>query len=68
MNSPLLTVQETAKYLKVSTDTVYVLVRSQTFPGIKVGNSWRILQHELDGWLQKQYLEKTDLLDESRHL
>ena len=64
MESPVLTVQEAAKYLKISTDTVYVLVRSQTFPAIKVGNSWRILHKELDEWLKKQYWEKPESIDQ----
>jgi excisionase family DNA binding protein len=62
MESPVMTVQEVAEYLKVSTDTVYVLVRSQTFPAIKIGNSWRILRKELDEWLRKQYNEKPENL------
>jgi len=63
MESPLMTVQEAAKYLKVSPDTIYVLVRSQSFPGIKVGNSWRILHKELDDWLLHQYRDKPENLE-----
>ena len=66
VESPLMTVQEAAKYLKISPDTVYVLVRSQTFPAIKVGNSWRILRKELDEWLQRQYLEKPENFESLR--
>ena len=62
MDSPVMTVQEAAEYLKVSPDTMYVLVRAKTFPAVKVGNSWRILRRELDAWLDKQLKDKPENL------
>jgi len=58
--SPVLTIEETARYLKLSTDTVYILARSKDFPAIKIGNNWRILRQELDDWLKKVYIKKEE--------
>lgn len=58
MKSPLMTVKEAAEYLKLCPDTVYIMVRAQTFPAVKIGNSWRILKNELDEWLSQQLKDK----------
>ena len=63
MDSPVMTVQAAADYLKVSVDTMYVLVRAKAFPAVKVGNSWRVLRRELDEWLQEQLKEKPDNIE-----
>jgi excisionase family DNA binding protein len=58
MESPMLTVEEAAKYLKVGVSTVYNLVRSTDFPAIKVMVAWRIIKGELDLWIQRQFVNK----------
>lgn len=58
MESPMLTVEEAAKYLKVGVSTVYNLVRSTDFPAIKVMGAWRIIKGELDLWIQRQFVNK----------
>jgi excisionase family DNA binding protein len=47
MTSPLLTVPEVARYLGVSTRTVYELLRTQKIRRIKVGGSTRVARTDL---------------------
>lgn len=58
--SPLtvLTIPEVAEYLKISKDRVYVLVRSNAFPALKVGGVWRIPRECLDKWILEQIDDK----------
>ena len=50
----ILTVEETADYLKVPVNQVYTLVRCDDFPAFKVGKHWRILKDRLDEWIKRQ--------------
>lgn len=63
-NSPVMTVKEASEYLKISPDTAYILVRSHSFPAIKVGTQWRVLKDELDLWLKKQLEDKPELIEQ----
>jgi excisionase family DNA binding protein len=38
---PLWTVEDTAKYLRVTPETVRMMARDNKLPGIKVGKFWR---------------------------
>jgi excisionase family DNA binding protein len=40
-DSPVLTADEVAEYLKLSKITVYKLAKQGTIPGFRVGSSWR---------------------------
>ena len=44
----LLTVKETAEYLRVPLPTVYYLVQRATIPAIRIGGRWRIKKSSLD--------------------
>lgn len=48
---PLMTVAEVADSLRVSTMTVYRLIKSGALPAIRVGKNYRIRQHDLDAYL-----------------
>lgn len=50
----ILTVEETAEYLKVPVNQIYTLVRCDDFPAFKVGKHWRILKDRLDEWIKRQ--------------
>jgi excisionase family DNA binding protein len=50
---PLLTVAEVADLLRVSSMTVYRLIRAGDMPAIRVGKNYRIDQRELDGFLAR---------------
>ena len=57
-NHNLLTVKETAEYLRIPIPTVYYLVQRGQIPGIQIGGRWRIKKSALDIDILRQ--EKQD--------
>lgn len=53
----LLTVAEVAELLRVSTMTVYRLIRSGELPAVRVGRNYRVRRGDLDSYLQEQVVE-----------
>jgi excisionase family DNA binding protein len=51
--SEWLTVQEVAKLLRVSRDTIYSLLKEQKIPGLQIGGQWRINRVKFEAWLNK---------------
>ena len=47
----VMTIDELARYLKVSKSTLYKLVRAGKIPGQKVGKHWRFHREVVDAWL-----------------
>lgn len=47
----VLTLDELAKYLKLSKSTVYKLVGEGRIPGQKIGRHWRFSKAVIDQWL-----------------
>src|SRR5436853_7811863 len=56
-NHNLLTVKETAEYLRIPLPTVYYLVQRGQLPAIQIGGRWRIKKDSLD----------RDILHEEEH-
>jgi excisionase family DNA binding protein len=52
----LLTVREVADAIRVSTMTVYRLIRSEALPAIRVGKHFRIRARDLESYLETQTL------------
>lgn len=52
-----LTVSEVAASLRVSTMTVYRLIKSGDLPAIRVGKSYRLSEDEVDRYLARGYTE-----------
>ena len=50
----LLTVKETAQYLRIPSPTVYYLVRRGKIPAIQIGGRWRIKKSTLDRDILRQ--------------
>jgi excisionase family DNA binding protein len=50
----LLTVREVAGSMRVSTMTVYRLIRAGALPAIRVGKHFRIRERDLDRYLESQ--------------
>jgi len=48
---PLLTVAEVAEVLRVSTMTVYRLIKAGELPAFRVGKNYRIQESELEAFL-----------------
>lgn len=53
----LLTVAEVAELLRVSTMTVYRLIRSGDLPAVRVGRNYRVRRGDLDTYLEEQVVE-----------
>lgn len=61
-SSDVLTLAETAEYLRVTEKEVVRLVREQGLPGRKLGEDWRFLKSALQHWLQSPPSKKEALL------
>lgn len=46
-----MTIDDLAKYLKLSKSTLYKLCAEGKIPGIKVGRHWRFHHETIDAWL-----------------
>jgi len=49
----IMTLEETAKYLKIGKSTLYKMAREQYFPAVKIANQWRFRKEDVDKWLQE---------------
>lgn len=67
MTAPLLTVAEVAELFRVSSMTVYRLIRNGELPAVRVGRSYRVREDDLQAYLQAQVVdpEHMDLPDAS---
>ncbi|HEX5615969.1 MAG TPA: helix-turn-helix domain-containing protein [Acidimicrobiia bacterium] len=52
-----LTVQEVADLMRVSSMTVYRLIKSGELPAVRVGRSFRVSELDVDGYLQSRYTQ-----------
>lgn len=57
MSEPLLTAAEVADELRVSTMTVYRLVRRGELPAVRVGRNYRIRRRDLTAYLEGQTVD-----------
>lgn len=48
----LKTTKEIARYLRVSRDTLYVLIKKNKIPFLRVGGQYRFNQKDIDNWLK----------------
>ncbi|MGH3440630.1 MAG: helix-turn-helix domain-containing protein [Nitriliruptorales bacterium] len=53
----LLTVAEVAELLRVSTMTVYRLIRTGDLPAVRVGRNYRVRRPDLEAYLEQQIVE-----------
>ena len=53
----LLTVSEVADQLRVSTMTVYRLIKSRELRAARVGKSYRLREEDIDAYLSKQFTQ-----------
>jgi excisionase family DNA binding protein len=52
-----LTVQEVADVLRISTMTVYRIIKNGDLPAARIGKSFRVREDDLDAFIAKQYTE-----------
>jgi len=48
--APVLTVQDLARYMKLSPSTVYRLIKARQLPAFRVGYEWRFNVEQLERW------------------
>ena len=60
----LLTVAEVAGLLRVSTMTVYRLIRTGELPAVRVGRNYRVRRADLDLYLQEKIVEPEQAADQ----
>jgi nitrogen PTS system EIIA component len=58
INDEILTLAETAEYLKVAEKTVQRLIGAHKIPCTRVGNQWRFIKSILDEWLMESMQDK----------
>jgi excisionase family DNA binding protein len=49
-----LTMDEVLGYLRVTSRTIYRLIKAGELPAVRVGRQWRFRQRDLDAWLSRQ--------------
>jgi excisionase family DNA binding protein len=52
-----MTVAEVAQLMRVSTMTVYRLIKAGELPSVRVGKSYRIREDDIDRYLSTRYTE-----------
>jgi len=50
--SEIMTLEETAKYLKIGKSTLYKMAREGKIPAVKIANQWRFRKEDIDKWLE----------------
>jgi excisionase family DNA binding protein len=53
MNSNILTPKQVAAILKLTESTIWVYIRAKKLPAVKLGKGYRILQSDLDNFIQE---------------
>jgi len=54
MEDSILTIEEVAKYLKISERTIYDWAQKGDIPSGKLGNVWRFKKSEIDQWVNEK--------------
>lgn len=52
-----LTVAEVAAILRVSTMTVYRLIKAGNLPAVRIGKSYRVAEDDVDAYLARSYTQ-----------
>ena len=50
--NPWMTLEQTAKYLQISRDSLYKKAQRGEIPASKIGNLWRFNKNKIDAWLE----------------
>lgn len=70
MSVTLLTAAEVAEQLRVSTMTIYRLIRRGELPAVRVGRNYRVRASDLDSYLASQVVDPASVeledLDDGR--
>jgi excisionase family DNA binding protein len=61
MDDRLLTAHEVADQLRVSTMTIYRLIRRGELPAVRVGRNYRVRESELETYLSEQVVDPASI-------
>ncbi len=67
INDEILTLAETAEYLKVAEKTIQRMIAAHKIPCTRVGNQWRFIKSILDDWLLESMQDKEHLRGDMTH-
>ena len=56
----VMTLEETAEFLKVHPSTLYRLVKKHSIPAFKLGSDWRFSLESIEKWIQEREAENAD--------
>lgn len=56
--TPWMSVKETAKYLRVSKETIYRMIERKTIPCYRLGKLWLFHRDELEQFIVSNYEER----------
>ena len=62
----IMTLKETAKYLKIGKSTLYKMAREGKIPAVKIANQWRFRKEDIDKWLQE--IRNKEILSTKKNL
>ena len=60
-NQELMTIEELAKLLKVSTRTIRRVIKRRELPVIRIGRQFRFRRQDIDDWLDSQTMSKSEV-------
>src|SRR5690349_15734630 len=59
----LMTLQETAEYLRVTRSTIHRLLKRNQIPAFRIGRHWRFYAEEIDNWCSSRVVSKEPKAD-----
>jgi len=65
MARQVMTVEEVAEYLRVTSSSIYEWAKAGKMPAAKVGRLWRFHREEIDAWMRKGGLQDSPQASES---
>ncbi len=60
---PMMTLQETADYLRVTRSTIHRLLKRNQIPGFRIGRHWRFNVEEINNWCSSRASTKDPKAD-----
>jgi PTS system nitrogen regulatory IIA component len=56
LENEILTIEEVARYLRLTPQTIYKWAQERKIPAVKLGKEWRFRKSIIDRWLDEQIL------------
>ena len=50
-NKSWLTLEELSQYLSFSKEKIYIMLRDNRIPAVKIGRHWRFNRQQVDAWM-----------------